>query len=89
MQQTLYSGMQCLVSVFLLKNKEVSIFLYFFLNYMPVTIFVHHVRETMVRHILIKIDLKSLTALYQEMEGYSWPASHMCQLALQLHVEQI
>lgn len=39
MQQTLYSGMQCLVSVFLLKNKEVFIFLYFFLNYMSVTIF--------------------------------------------------
>lgn len=43
----------------------------------------------MVRYTLIKIDLKSLTALYQEMEGYPWPASHMCQLALQLHIEQI
>lgn len=52
--RTLFS----LLTFFLFKNKEVFIVIYFFLNYVCrlVTIFVHHVRETMVRHTLIKID---------------------------------
>lgn len=57
---------QCILTLFsllafffcLFKNKEVFIVIYFFLKYVCrlVTIFVHHVRETMVRHTLIKID---------------------------------